>query len=90
VLDAPVEEELFPVAVVVVAAPGEPEFDWSNLWPTLLQEASKQARPAIAIIRFMFQLTYLRGTEKACRFYAKTAGESRRKNSRRFAVSAGE
>jgi hypothetical protein len=54
VLEAPVEEALFPV----VAAPGEPEFDWSNLWPTLLHEASKQANPAIAIIRFMFQLTY--------------------------------
>jgi hypothetical protein len=53
VLEAPVEVAEFPV----VAAPGEPEFDWSNFWPTLLHEASKQASPTIAIIRFMFQLT---------------------------------
>jgi hypothetical protein len=53
VLDAPVEEAEFPA----VAAPGEPEFDWSNFWPTLLHEASKQANPTTAIIRFIFQLT---------------------------------
>jgi hypothetical protein len=41
----------------VVAAPGEPELDWSNFWPTLLHDATKQASPTIAIIRFIFQLT---------------------------------
>jgi hypothetical protein len=54
VLDAPVWEAELPI----VAAPGEPEFDWSNFWPTLLHEATRQVNPTTAIIRFMFQLTY--------------------------------
>jgi hypothetical protein len=53
VVDVPVEAEELPV----VAAPGEPDFDWSNFWPTLLHETNKKLKLTIARILFMFQLT---------------------------------